>query len=367
MKTARFILLAACFLPIFASAAEDGPPAWAVTEKETLTLKKVTQPSYLEIEHTATVLRPKALTRAEDIEKLNPGLIATLPGIRDLASKASVSPKFKQLYDAKIKLAAEGAPLATRYYFDCATALDLKDAKSGRSVFLFQSDMDTDTDGTDPVRLSQLKDYDDARISRSFQPLLAYSWSKGDAGAAVNPFPKYFEDTLGQMHKLQKQIESLAQSDPGPVWHDMKKHFEEQAATIDRRAKYYHSDLVSRRSLIASLDPFIVLPQSWVAARTGVGDFAAVIYAGQVYPCIVGDTGPVAKTGEASQRLARAINPKASGKVSAVTTVGVTYLVFPGTRAAMGAPDLAHYYAEVKRLLGEIGGLGSGVKLHSWK
>jgi hypothetical protein len=146
-----------------------------------------------------------------------------------------------------------------------------------------------------------------------------------------------------------------------------EEHFEEQIAALDRRAKYYHSDLKWRRSLIASLDPFIVVPQTWVDAQVTVGDFVAVVHGGKVYPCIIGDTGPTTKTGESSQRLAQAVNPKASGRVSAVTTPGVTYIVFPKTRGTRGVPDFKKYGAEVGKLLDEIGGLGAGVKLHAWE
>ncbi len=370
MKLVRSIIAVACVLscpdPMSLSAAGEALPAWVVAKKEPLVLKKPSLPPYLEIAQTATIVRPEALTRAEDLEKLNPGLLAALPGLRDLIGRAAISPKFKLLYDAKVKLAAEGAPLASRSYFDCATVLDVHEAKSGRCAVVFQSDMETDTDGTDSVRLPQLKDYDDARLSHSFQPLLAYSWNKGGDGGPVNPFPKYFEDTLEQLRNLQRQVNVFARDDPGPVWQDMKRHFEQQVATLDRSAKHYHGDLVSRRSLVASLDPFIVVPQTWIGPGMRVGDFAAVVFAGQVYPCVIGDTGPKAKTGEASQRLARALNPKASGTLSAVTTVAVTYVVFPGTRFALGAPDLVRYHAEVSRLLGEIGGLGAGVTLHTW-
>jgi hypothetical protein len=98
-----------------------------------------------------------------------------------------------------------------------------------------------------------------------------------------------------------------------------------------------------------------------------VGDYVAVIHAGKVLPCIIGDTGPDSKVGEGSQRLARAIDPEASGRRSAVTTAAVTYLVFPNTRPAPGKPNLATYTSEVTRLLGEMGGLGAGVKVHRWE
>lgn len=346
-------------------AADEKLPEWVVGEKEPLPLRNIPQPSYIEVERKGTVLRPKPLTQPEALEKLNPGLLAALPRMRDLISRAKVSPKFKQLYDTKIKLASEGSPLGARSYFDCATVLEMQDAKSGRSVLLLQSDMDTDTDGTDPVRLPRITDYDDARISRSFQPVLAFSWGRGDS-SAVNPFPKYFDDTLTKLRNLQREVSGFADADHGYVWQDLKKQFDEQVTALERRANYFRKDLLARRSLVASLDPFIVVPKTWIGSGISTGTYAAVICEGKAYPCIIGDTGPAEKTGEASQRLARAINPKASGKVSAVTTPSVTYLIFPGTRSSLGEPDHASWRTEVKQLLGEIGGLGDEVKLYDW-
>ena len=359
----------ACLGQLRPSAKGEELPAWVVAEKEPLVLKKTSVPSYLEMTQSATIVRPKALTQVADLEKLNPGLTQVLPALSDLVSKGTVSPKFKALYDAKIESMKTGTFMPAHSYFDCATVLNVKDAKSGRSAVLFQSDMETDTDGTDPVRLSKLKDYDDARFSRSFQPVLSYSWSKGTIDAPPNPFLKYYDDTLGQLRALRKQVNAFAQADAGPTWQELKKHFDEQITTLDHRADYYRADLTRRRSLIASVDPFIVVPKTWVGEQGGMspGDYAVVVHAGKVYPCIIGDAGPSTKAGEASQRLARALNPKASGRVSAVSTVCVTYIVFPGTRSEKGAPDLKRYQAEVSRLIGEIGGLGDGVKLHAWE
>ena len=367
MRHLQHLLFLACLgsFPRFAQA--QGLPAWVVPEKEPLQMKKASLPAYLEMTQIATIVRPKALTQAHELEKLNPGLMQALPGLRDLLGKATVSPKFKRLYDGKIDAARSGSFMSAQSYFDCATVLDVKHETTGRRVMLFQSDMDTDTDGTDPVRRSALKDYDDARLSRTFQPLLSYSWNRSDEGGPANPFLKYYSDTLERLRGVQKQVNSFAEADHGPVWQDVKKHVDEQIGTLERRSKYYRSDLISRRSLIASLDPFIVSPQTWLDPQVGPGDFVAVVHAGKIYPCIIGDTGPTTKAGEASQRLAQALNPKASGKVSAVTTPAVTYIVFPGTRGAKGVPDLARYEKEVSRLLGEIGGLGEGVKLQVWQ
>lgn len=368
MRFFKFSLIALGVMASIAVVQAEALPAWVVGEKVPLVMKKSAPPSYLEITQTATIVRPQALTKAEDLEKLNPGLSALLPSLKELMDAGSVSTRFKTLYDDKIESVAVGNFMPAYHYFDCATVMNVKGAKSGRRALLFQADMDTDTDGTDPVRMAKLKDYDDARLSRSFQPILSYSWNNAKAAEGpANPFLKYYEDTLSRLRVLQKQVNGFAETDHGPVWQDMKKQLDEQVRSWDRKTDYYRNDLRYRRSLIASTDPFIVVPQTWVDEQMSVGDYVAVIHAGKVYPCIIGDTGPTTKAGEASQRLARALNPKASGRVSAVNTPVVTYLVFPGTRGTRGAPDLKAYQTEVTRLLGEIGGLGPGVTVQAWE
>ncbi len=91
-----------------------------------------------------------------------------------------------------------------------------------------------------------------------------------------------------------------------------------------------------------------------------------MIHDGQVLPCIIGDTGPNDICGEGSQRLGRALNPKASGMMSAVRQARVTYVVFPGTREDMGPLNLKIMHDRVQHLLGDLGGLGAGVTLHVW-
>lgn len=346
-------------------------PEWVVGESESVALKKST-PAYLRIEQTASIIRPRALKDVAALEKLNPGLTQAIPALSSLVQAAEVSPKFKAFCDAKIKAVAEGEVMSTRSYFDCATVLDLTHASSGRTAVLFQADMDVDTDGTDPVRLPRLQDYDDARISASFQPILSYSWPKAATDSAANPFIQYYADTLVKLKSFHQQVSTEAAQDHGYMWQGLQSRFEDQISSLGKKAKYYDEDLRERRSLVASLDPFIVVPMNWPDRLNQphsiqVGDFAAVIYGGKVYPCIIGDTGGEAKTGEASQRLAQAINPKASGRNGAVEGVGVTYLIFPKTRLAKGVPDLAVFHSEVSRLLAEIGGLSPGVTLHRWQ
>lgn len=362
------LLSAAHSQSLFAQSAEV--PAWVSGEPETVKIKSPAPPAYLHLTQTATVLRPKPLTGVAALEKLNPGLTALLPGLRDTLPKATVSTKFKSLYDAKIKAVATGEFMPAHFYFDCATVLNLTDARTGQRAVLIQADMDVDTDGTDPARLWQLKDYDDARISGSFQPVLAYSWA--NSGSDANPFIDYYKSTLTQLRGMKNQLDMAAEKDLAPVWTDLGKAFEEKINALNRKAQVYGDDLRNRRSLIASLDPFIVIPMNWVdkessAFKMQVGDLVAVIYERHIYPCIIGDTGPNTQVGEGSQKLARALRADASGKKSAVTTAGVTYLVFPRSRPGMGEPNLSVYEAEVTHLLGQLGGIGEGVKVHSWK
>jgi len=359
-------LLSALSLASSSTRAEE-LPGWVQAVKEPLVLNRSTAPAYLEVTQTATIARPQPLTKIDDLEILNPGLLEVMPTLRGLIESGTVSSKFKKLYDTKIESVKNGDWMSAGTFFDCATVLNVKDAKSGRRAVIFQSDMETCTDGSDPERFSLLSEYDDARLSRSYQPILAYSWAKAAGDSATSPFLKYYDDTLGQLRELKKQVDGFVQADRGAFWPDVQKYVDDHLTRIDKRAAYFRPDLQSRRSLIASLDPYIVIPSTWVDEKLRVGDYAAVIYAGRIYPCLIGDTGPTTKTGEASQKLAQALNPKASGRVSAVTVPGVTYIAFPGTRTEMGAPDWAKIEKDVARLLEEIGGLGSGVKLHSWE
>ena len=92
------------------------------------------------------------------------------------------------------------------------------------------------------------------------------------------------------------------------------------------------------------------------AFSPSIGDYAAVIYSGKIYPAIVGDAGPSNKIGEASARICKELNPKASGLSRAVSNIKVSYLVFPGTAEKPGPPDLVHWREKCKQFLDEMGG-----------
>ncbi len=115
-------------------------------------------------------------------------------------------------------------------------------------------------------------------------------------------------------------------------------------------------------SLIARTDPFIVLP-GFMARQNGhpyqprAGDYAVVIAGDKLYPAIFGDIGPSYKIGEASLRLAQAVDPRATAQRSPVDDLKITYLVFPGSAdGPPGPPDLGKMRQRCQSLLNEIGG-----------
>jgi len=132
--------------------------------------------------------------------------------------------------------------------------------------------------------------------------------------------------------------------------------------------------LKARSFLIAEADPFIVIPLSMLGRRDetpfgpAIGDYAAVIHKGKIYPAMAGDAGPSFKVGEASLRMAKALNENAGVYNRPVSDLEVTYLVFPGSAdEKRDAPDLEKWHARCEELLQQIGGIGRGYELHEWE
>jgi hypothetical protein len=134
------------------------------------------------------------------------------------------------------------------------------------------------------------------------------------------------------------------------------------------------SEMKARSSLIAEKDPFVVI--SLLFRGYGdqnkftpqIGDYAAVIHEGKIYPAICGDYGPSFKMGEASLLMAKTVNPKATPYIRPESDLKVTYLIFPGTaEKTRSAPDLVKWQEKCASLLGEVGGIGSGYVLHTWE
>src|SRR5205807_9648873 len=119
--------------------------------------------------------------------------------------------------------------------------------------------------------------------------------------------------------------------------------------------------------LIGATDPYIVVPGALAHGHDSVkvGDYAVVVFAGVVYPAIVGDIGPNDKVGEASLRIAKEINPLATPYNRPVSDLKVTYLIFAGTAdTPFAPPDLEKIQARCQTLVNEIG--GATVPLHHW-
>ena len=303
---------------------------------------------------------PKAVDNLKGLELNNPLLGKILPGLGELFSSSSVSGFYYKLYDIKSKrfqqyLTRLNAIPDKHNYYDCETILEMTYAQSGRKVLFVQSEMDVVSDGSDGDRMPEYDKY--IAESTNYQPFTSYGWRK----KTNRPNP-----LLARWNKkLTDDQKKLA--DKG-LRSSQKASIEQNISKLKREI----ADMKARSFLIARADPFIVIP-SWMRSYASqndfapsVGDYVAVVYDGKIYPAIIGDTGPTWKIGEASLRLAKQLNSKATSYSRPVSDLKVSYLIFPGTAAQPDAPDLDKWNKEVNRLLNEIGGLGEGYLLHSW-
>ena len=294
-----------------------------------------------------------------DLEKLNPELSKILPALPGLLEKGKVSPWFNTIYEGKASRVRRDAnalnELLTKHnIYDCETILNLQ-AAGGRKIFFMQAEMDVVSDGSDGDRLATMPD---SIVSSSYyQPFTSYGWPK--TTQTTNPMVAGWEKRMeaGNMELNDSRTSA-----------ERKKWLRDRIAMLKRGIQ----DLKARSYLIAEYDPFIVIPVNLLTARGDlfapkIGDYAAVIYGKKVYPCIVGDGGPAFKVGEASLRMAKELNPKATPYNRPVSDLKVSYIVFPGSREEKNsAPDYDRWRQKCHELLAEIGGLGSGYELHQW-
>lgn len=302
---------------------------------------------------------PKAATTAGELEKTNPKLSAILPGLSPMLDKAKVSPWYAKLYKNKADRVRRDAhsltELLTKHnIYDCETILHMT-AENGRKVFFMQAEMDVVSDGSDGDRLANMPD--EIVNSTHYQPFTSYGWPKKTP--TPNPMIAGWEKRIEEGTKEMKAPGTTA---------DRRKWLTERIAMLKRGV----ADLKARSYLIAEYDPFIVIPVNLLTASSDpfapkVGDYAVVIHGEKVYPCIVGDGGPTFKVGEASLRLAKEINAKASPYSRPESDLTVSYVVFPGSREQKaGPPDYEVWRQKCHELLQEIGGLGNGYQLHQW-
>lgn len=327
------------------------PGGIASREREDATSYKAT--------YQLSVKIPSPAKSMAELESTNPGLSKILPGLAPLVEKAEVSPWFKKLYENKTERVRRDAnslnELLTKHnLYDCETILHFK-TPAGRRVFFLQAEMDVVSDGSDGDRLATMPD--EIVNSPHYQPFTSYGWSKRTK--TPNPMVAGWEK---RMTAAQEELAAAATTAERKTW------LRDRLVFLKRGIE----DLKARSFLIADYDPFIVIPVNILTANDAyspkVGDYAVVVYANKIYPAIVGDGGPTFKVGEASLRMAKELNAKATSYIRPVSDLKVSYVVFPGSREAdRASPDYAKWELRCKELVGEIGGMGAGFELHKWE
>lgn len=296
------------------------------------------------------------------LAKINPELPAILPALNVMVPNGQVSGFYNYIYDLKQKQVQsnitrlEGA-LSRHNFYDCETILELEHPDSGRKVLLLQGEMDVVSDGSDGDRMPTFDDY--IAKSQHFQPSTSYGWPKQTA--QPNPLLSRMKQKLAAAIERYK-VSGLTRGE--------NARLESQKKELPVMIQ----ELQARSFLIAQEDPFIVIPLStrryvdFNDYTPLIGDYAAVIHGNKILPAIVGDYGPSTKTGEASLRITKELDPNSSPYRRPVSDLEVTYIIFPSSRIKpFKQPDLHEWRIECERLIGEIGGLGQGYSLHQWE
>ncbi|HEY5792748.1 MAG TPA: glycoside hydrolase family 75 protein, partial [Chthoniobacterales bacterium] len=302
------------------------------------------KPDSYVLEMRLTIRVPKASQTLEEIGANTPKLPHLLYGLPKMLETAQVSRAYETLYANKLawnraRLTQLDELISRHNFFDCDTVLELEHPGTGRKALLGQGDMDVNTDGSDGDRNVTVDG-----SSPFFQPQTSYRWPK--ASERANPFLPKAESRLRELK---------TESGKAPQIENLQNQIREL-----KRFSF----------LVSDVDPFIVLPGFMLRDSKGpfapkLGDYAIVIYENHLYPAILGDVGPSFKWGEASMRLCRELDAKASANRRPVSSLQVTYLVFPGSAdAAASPPDLNRWHEHCASLLNEIG--GSPVELHRW-
>ncbi len=330
-------------------------------EKGGVASRELTNADSYIAEYTLRVRVPAPAKTLDDLHAVNPRLGAMLPGLAPMLESAKVSGHFYQLYENKTKRVQSEATrldalLSKHNFYDCETMLELRHPQGGRRIFLMQAEMDVVSDGSDGDRLAAMPE--EIVSSTNYQPFTSYGWPKKTT--VPNPMVAGWERRVADG---ERELADRATSA------DRRKWLKDRIAYLKRGI----ADMKARSFLIAEYDPFVVMPLQLLTANGDpfapkVGDYAVVVHGEKIYPAIVGDGGPTFKVGEASLRMAREIDPKATPYRRPVDKLVVTYLVFPGSRdEERKPPDYAAWRARCETLLKEVGGVGSGFTLHQWQ
>jgi glycosyl hydrolase group 75 (putative chitosanase) len=305
---------------------------------------------------------PKANQTLSELSRINKYLPAILPGLEAMLPAAKVSGFYHKLYENKTNrvqndLTRLNKILDRHNFYDTETILELTHPATQRRALLIQSEMDVVADGSDGDRMPALDEY--IYLSDYYQPFTSYAWAKTTKNP--NPLLSKWEE------RLKKAQDDFAQK-------GLSSSRNRELTVMINQLKIEVGEFKARSSLIAEKDPFIVLSLLFRGYSDQnnftpqIGDYAAVIHEGKIYPAICGDYGPSFKMGEASLLMAKTINPKSTPYIRPESDLKVTYLIFPGTaEKERSAPDLAKWQEKCQALIGEVGGVGAGFALHVWE
>ena len=315
-------------------------------------LERVDPESYV-LDLNLKVRVPTPNRDLEQLAQITPQLPKLLPQLGAAIGAGSVSPLFQQLYDFKIQTLRQDLVrldqlLSRHNFYDCQTILRLRNPQTKREAILLQADMDVDADGSDADRLPLIDG-----SSANFRPFTSYRWRKKTA--TPNPFLVPAEEKLRSY-----QTEFTRKGLPLERNRELRLGIDRLKADVDSLKRFSF--------LIASTDPYIVLPGIFTRDKNAgkIGDYAVVVYGGQLYPAIVGDIGPADRVGEASLRIAKEINARSTASNRPVSELKVSYLIFPMTaETPFGPPDLEKIYARCEELVQQMG--GASVPLHRWE
>lgn len=333
-----------------------------LTEQGSFASLERLDPESYKAEFQLSIRVPKANQTMPELSRINPQLPAILPGLADMLSAAKVSGFYHKLYENKTNrvqndLTRLNKILDRHNFYDTETILELTHPATQRRALLIQSEMDVVADGSDGDRMPTLAEY--IYLSDYYQPFTSYAWAK--TSKLPNPLLAKWEE------RLKKTQDEFAQK-------GLSSTRNRELTTIISQLKVEIGELKARSSLIAEKDPFIVISLLFRGYTDQnkftpqIGDYAAVVHEGKIYPAICGDYGPSFKMGEASLLMAKTINPKSTPYIRPESDLKVTYLVFPGTAEKnRSAPDLTKWREQCQKLIGEIGGIGAGYALHIWE
>lgn len=332
-----------------------------LTEQGSFASLERLDPESYKAEFQLSIRVPKANQTMVELSRINRHLPAILPGLDAMLPAAKVSGFYYKLYENKTNRVQNDLTRLNRIldrhnFYDTETILELTHPATQRRTLLIQSEMDVVADGSDGDRMPTLAEY--IYLSDYYQPFTSYAWPK--ATKTPNPLLARWEE------RLKKAQEEFAIK-------GLPAARNRELSALISTLKVEIGELKARSSLIAEKDPFIVI--SLLFRGYGdqnkftpqIGDYAAVVHEGKIYPAICGDYGPSFKMGEASLLMAKTVNPKATPYIRPESDLKVTYLIFPGTaEEKRSAPDLAKWREKCLTLLGEVGGIGSGYVLHTW-